>query len=139
MHLEPVEPPRTFDVGTRRLAHVADVGLEPGEMVTVRGSSGEFDVTRTAFGFYATGSLNARVSEHGLRAVLCVNAASRAYLLLVEDEAAFERYLAEESMTVLCRLDSDAAVARLAEVLGSEGAAGGDRTGERAADDVVDR
>jgi hypothetical protein len=113
MRIDPVEPAREFAVGELRLRHVADVELEPDEIVTFRTASGtEYDVGRKEWGYYATPSLNRRAREHGLRGALAVNADGRATLLLVEAgrEPAFEAYCEREGMRVVAWLDSDAAV-----------------------------
>jgi hypothetical protein len=128
MKLDRQDPPREFDVGRHggRLRHVADGWLAPDEMLTLRTDSGtEVDVTRKSWGYYATPSLNGRLSEHGLRAALAVGVprdgeeASRMYLLLVERgrEQDFEAYIALEEMRVVAWLDSDEAVDRAAAAL----------------------
>jgi hypothetical protein len=116
MRVDPIQPPREFDVGRHggRLRHTADVALDPDEQVTfVRRSGAEYDVVAKDWGYYATPSLNGRLHDHGLRAVLAVNSADRVYVLLVERgaEPAFEEYMALEQMRVVCWLDDDAAVA----------------------------
>lgn len=122
MKITPMDPPRTFSVGERggTLAHAADIDLAPDEVVTFRqGSQTELDVTRKSWGYYATSSLNGRLREHGLRAVLAVGVprtageSERMYLLLVEagHEEDFRSYIDAERMRVLAWLDSDEAVA----------------------------
>jgi hypothetical protein len=128
MRFRPVEPPRRFGVGRRggQLEHVADISLEPDEIVTFHTDSGtEYDVARKSWGYYLTPSLNQRLAERGLRAALCMgvprgdDGPPRVYLLAVEagGEAAFEAYLAAEEMRVLAWLDSDEAVADVARRL----------------------
>jgi hypothetical protein len=128
MRLDRQEPPREFAVGRRggRLRHVADGWLEADEVLTLRTDSGtEVDVTRKSWGYYATPSLNGRLSEHGLRAVLAIGVprdgdeARRMYLLLVERgrEDDFQAYIDAEEMEVVAWLDSDEAVDRAAALL----------------------
>jgi hypothetical protein len=110
-----VEPVREFEAGRSRvrLRHVADAWLEPEELVTFRTESGtELDLTRKAWGYYATPSLNGRLRDHGLRAALTAGA-GRVYLMLVEEglEPEFRSYLDAEEMEVVAWLDSDEAVA----------------------------
>lgn len=125
MRIEHVDPPREFEVGFRgaTLKHVANVELGADEVVTLVTDSGtELDVTRKEWGYYATSSLNGRLREHGLRAVLAIGMpregeqAERMYLLLVEEgqEKVFEAYLERERMRVAAWLDDDEAVAELA-------------------------
>ena len=101
---------RGFEVDGVRLTHVADIELEPDELVTFAGG---FDVTRKEWGYYATPSLNGRLLEHGLRAVLVLGG-GKLYLLLVADgaEQAFEDYLREQELRVVAWLDSDEAAGR---------------------------
>ena len=125
MRVDRNEPPRTFRVGHDRsieLSHCADVELEPDEQVTFLTASGtEFDVVRKDWGYYATPSLNGRLSDHGLRAVLVRDPGSgRMYLLLVErgQEPAFEAYVERDGLRVVAWLDDDQAVEHAARRLG---------------------
>ena len=72
MKFTPNDPPRLFEV--EQGIQLKDCGrllLAPGEQVTfVTTSGGEYDVARTAWGFYATPSLNDRLKKFGLKAVL---------------------------------------------------------------------
>ena len=116
MQVDVNDPPREFEVGRHgdTLRHCADVALEPDEQVTfVRKSGAEYDVVGKDWGFYATPSLNGRLRDHGLRAVLALNSAGRLYVLLVESgrEPAFEAYIEREGMRAVCWLDDDVAVA----------------------------
>ena len=128
MKLTEIVPPRMFEVGLRgaHLAHVADVQLEPDEVLTFKTASGtELDIARKEWGYYGSPSLNGRLRDFGLRAALALGVprsgedASRMYLMLVEDgrEQAFMDYMAAEGMRVVAWLDSDEAVARAARSL----------------------
>jgi hypothetical protein len=119
------EPPRTFRVGRDgqiEIRHSANVELDSDEQVTFVTPSGtEFDVVRKDWGYYATPSLNGRLSEHGLRAVLVRNPdTGRLYVLLVErgHEASFQAYVDDDGLTVICWLDDDEAVERAVRRLG---------------------
>lgn len=125
MRVERKEPPREFEVGGRgtRLSHVADAWLNDDELVTFRTESGtELDVTRKAWGYYATSSFNQRLPEHGLRPALALSefgarpGTARMYLLLCERgmEDSFNEYLEAEGMELVGWLDTDDAVAALA-------------------------
>jgi hypothetical protein len=125
MKLSPRNPPRTFQVGESKditISHCADVALDADEQVTFTTDSGtEYDVVRKSWGYYATGSLNGRLPDHGMRAALVVNDAGRLYLLLVErgKEPEFEAYLHAESQQLLTWLDRDEDVNRLRQCLAS--------------------
>ena len=128
MRFEPVDPPREFTAGRRRLTlrHVGDGWLEPDELLTLRTESGtEVDVVRKSWGYYGSPSLNARLRDHGLRAVLTMGVprdgdeAARMYVMYVEagHEADFEAYLAADDIEIVAWLDSDEAVERAADAL----------------------
>lgn len=109
MKLDKKDPPRTFEVKGVRLSHSADILLEPDELVTFTTPSGaEYDVARKDWGFYATPSVNRRLTEFGLRAALAENTETGArYVLIVErgKESAFQRYLTDQSMQLKAWLD----------------------------------
>ena len=123
MRFEPIDPPRRYEVGWGERFDISDCGrvhLEADEQVTfTTEAGGELDVTRKDWGFYATPSLNARLTGFGLRAVLVRNRINRYFLLLVEvgKDAEFSRYLELEELDVVTWLDSDEALDRLAERL----------------------
>lgn len=119
------EPPRRFAVGTHVRFEMYDCGslaLEPDEQVTFVSPQGaEYDVARKDWGFYATPSLNGRLPQFGLRAVLIRNRLTdRYFVLLVERgrESAFDAYLTQESCEVVSWLDTTDALSRLRAVLG---------------------
>ena len=112
MKFTPVDPPRVFEVGhgekKTRLKDCGRVDLDPDEQVTFTTAAGaEYDVARKVWGFYATPSLNGRLKQFGLRGVLVKNRIQQYFVLLVErgQEAAFERYVADERLTVVSWLD----------------------------------
>jgi len=132
MNVSPRHPPREFAVGRTggiRLRHCADIALDADEQVTFVAPSGtQHDVVRKSWGYYATGSLNGRLRDHGLRGALVVNGAGRLYLLLVEQgrERAFEQYLQNEEQRLLTWLDRDDDVRRLERLLSAAEGAGDD-------------
>jgi hypothetical protein len=126
MRFRPKDPPRTFRVGRAReveISHCADVELDPDQQVTFTATSGsEFDVVRKDWGYYATPSLNGRLRDHGLRAVLVRgDRDGRMYLLLVERgrEGAFDRYVDRHELRIVSWLDDDDAVERATSRLAS--------------------
>jgi hypothetical protein len=115
MKISPTNPPRTFEVGYHgtRLADCARIGLEPDEQVTfITPSGGEYDVVRKVWGFYATPSLNRRLPQFGLRPALARSTDGKHFVLLMErgQQAAFEKYLDDERMILVCWLDQQAAL-----------------------------
>ena len=111
MKLEIKDPPRRFPVGLKEitLAHVADMALEPDEMVTLSDGAGrELDVTRKDWGWYATPSLGGRLRRFGLRAAIMRNVDTRqCFVVLIEEgrEADWRRYMADERQELVLWLD----------------------------------
>ena len=124
MKFTSIDPPRRFMVhGTGISGELADCGrieLQSGEQGTFVTSNGaEYDVARKPWGFYATPSMNARLTKHGLKAALVINAFGRLFLMLVETgrEDAFLEYLRDDRQRLLSWLDSDESVSRLDALL----------------------
>ena len=98
-----------FTVGTGdlkfQMADCAAIRLDNDEQVTfVTDDGAEYDVARKDWGFYATPSLNGRLSGFGLRGVLIRNRKTgRYFVLLVRTghEAEFEQYCAQETLAVV--------------------------------------
>jgi hypothetical protein len=113
MKLTVLDPPREFEVGKAEIVKLRDcahIQLEADELVTfVTQSGAEYDVTRKSWGFYATPSLNGRLTQFGWRALLAKSPGGRFYIFLVEagKEAECERYLKIEEHAIVCWLDSD--------------------------------
>ena len=112
MRFRPQDPPREFEVGYGETIVMRDCGrveLDADEQVTFTTESGaEYDVARKSWGFYATPSLNGRLTGFGLRGVLVRNRIGRYFVLLVErsHEQEFDRYLKIEGLDVVRWLDT---------------------------------
>ena len=113
MKWRPNAPPRTFATGRGEPITISDVAhleLDPDEQITfTTPAGGEYDVTRKNWGFYATPSLNGRLLNYNLRAVIARGPAAKYYVFLVERgrEAEFEIYLAAEQNEIVRWLDND--------------------------------
>ena len=74
MKIDLKNPPRSYEVGRTVKLQMKDCGtirLEPDEQLTFTTEAGaEYDLARKDWGFYATPSLNGRLQQFGLRAVL---------------------------------------------------------------------
>jgi len=121
MKFAPKEPPRRFQGGNAVKFDMKDCGelmLGADEQVTLKTDrGGEYDVARKDWGFYATPSLNGRLEQFGLRAVLISNRdTGRYFILLVErgEEARFDSYMAREGLELIVWMDSTAALDALA-------------------------
>jgi SAM-dependent methyltransferase len=120
MKITEQQPPRRFVTGRGDPIVISDcarIVLEPDEQVTfVTASGAEYDVARKEWGFYATPSVNGRLLNFGLRAVLIRSYVGKYYVLLVERgrESRFDEYLRVENNTIVQWLDNDADLAQLA-------------------------
>ena len=112
MKFIPKSPARKFEVGTDVKIEMADCGalyLDADEQITFHTKQGgEYDIARKEWGFYATPSLNGRLSDFALRGVLVRNMrTTRYFVLLVETgkESEFLAYLAQENMKIISWMD----------------------------------
>jgi hypothetical protein len=123
MKIEPNDPPRVYEVGWGDPIQMKDCGrvhLQPDEQLTFMTEAGaEYDVARKDWGFYATPSLNARLTNFGLRPVLVVNRIDRYFVLLVEQghEPEFEAYVASEDLRITAWLDDPETLAKMEAAL----------------------
>ncbi|HLB43384.1 MAG TPA: hypothetical protein VJN02_11190 [Gammaproteobacteria bacterium] len=105
-------PPREFVVGYDNKNTIKDCGsveLTANEQITfVTELGNEYDVARKDWGFYATPSLNGRLSNFQLRAVLVKNRINRFFIMLVEKgkEELFQQYVNQEPLTIVCWMDT---------------------------------
>lgn len=112
MKFHPASPPRIYEVGRSVIVHMQDCGrvhLEPDEQLTFQTESGaEYDLARKDWGFYATPSLNGRLQDFGLRAVMVKNLLGRYFVLLVErgKEPLFDQYVAVEELQIVTWMDN---------------------------------
>lgn len=118
MHFEPKAPPRVFIVGRGiEMKDCGTIALNADEQLTfVTEGGAQYDVARKDWGFYATPSMNGRLAEFGLRAVIIQNCDTKRYFVLLVErgrEASFAAYLAAENSRVVYWLDSDAACSAL--------------------------
>lgn len=112
MKFDEKNPPREFEVGYEHKNILKDCGfiyLEPNEQITFLTKLGhEYDVTRKDWGFYATPSLNGRLANFQLRAVLVKNRVNRFFIMLVEKgkENIFQSYVNAEPLTIITWMDN---------------------------------
>ena len=112
MKISENKTPRKFLVGHGPMVEISDCGtvqLSANEQVTfLTANNLEYDVVRKEWGYYATPSLNGRLADNDLRAVLTKNQSGNFYVLLVERgrESAFHCYLEEEDMSIVAWIDS---------------------------------
>ena len=98
--------------------------MQPDEQLTfTTEQGGEYDLARKIWGFYATPSLNGRLLQFGLHAVLVKNKIGRYFVLLKEQgrQAEFGEYLRLEELEIITMLDSTASLERLEAALKQAG------------------
>lgn len=109
MRLAEKSPPRVFTPAPGiAIADCGDLHLAPGEQVTLVTEAGRrMDVAAKDFGFYATPSVNGRLSNEGFKTALVRNARGQIYVMVVDRARMdrFEAYCAAERQTVLEWLD----------------------------------
>ncbi|PIQ82415.1 MAG: hypothetical protein COV76_03775 [Candidatus Omnitrophica bacterium CG11_big_fil_rev_8_21_14_0_20_64_10] len=99
------------------LSECARITLAPDELITLTTPAGaEVDITRKAWGFYGTPSLNDRLPRFGLRAALVRDDGQKYFIHLVERamQADFETYLKQQGYRVVLWLDDTEALKKLA-------------------------
>lgn len=113
MKFKNIDPPRVFEVGAETLVRLKDcahIELGADEQVTFFTESGaEYDVVRKSWGFFATPSLNKRLTHFGLRAALIVSPDKKYFIVIVEigKEKDFERYLENHKYRLVSGLDNE--------------------------------
>ena len=111
MKFEPKSEPRNFPVGNAdiQLSHVADIDLEPDEMVTfITDGQREYDVCRKSWGYYATPSLGGRLRAFGWRAAVMRNILTRhCFVVLVQEDMEDEwlAYMISERQELVLWID----------------------------------
>ena len=116
MQIDAFAEPRRFPVGVAEieLSHVANIGLQPDEMVTFTSAGDrEYDVTAKDWGYYATPSVGGRLRHFGMRAALMRNVDTRqSFVVLVFDDqiAAWREYMDAERQELVMWLDDVEAV-----------------------------
>ena len=119
MKVKAFDPPRVFKVGVSKEIEIKDtahIRLDADEQITlITEVGGEYDIVRKDWGYYATPSLNGRLSGFGLRGALVKGADGKFFLLLVEagKEPQFHTYLAAQKMDVIVWLDDEGDLSRL--------------------------
>ena len=103
--------PREFRVGLGDQIVIKDCGnvhLKPDEQITFITSDGkEYDVARKDWGFYATPSMNGRLTNQGFKTALVKNDNGMYYIMLVDKNkiTLFENYLSQEKNYLVKWLD----------------------------------
>lgn len=111
MEIDAFTRPRRFQVGVAdiELSHVANIVLEPDEMLTlISAGDREYDLTAKEWGYYATPSVGKRLREFGMRAALMRNVKTRqVFVVLVFDEQVelWKDYMQVEHQELVVWLD----------------------------------
>ena len=113
MKTEIKSQPRVFRVGKNQQIEISDFGqlfLTPDEMVTfVTASKKRFDIVQKDWGFYATPSINSRLTKEGFHTALVRNLAGQEYIMLVEKEMKekFYEYCKSDGQIILTWLHNE--------------------------------
>lgn len=111
MNIDIKNTPREFAVGINSeivLKDCASIYLKPNEQVTfITNDKKEYDVCYKDWGFYATPSINGRLSNYGFKTALVESENKRRYIWLVEKEKEdlFNQYLNKENHRIIQWLD----------------------------------
>lgn len=109
MKIDIKETPREFKAKKFTIRDYGKIFLDSDEMVSFVTKDGkEFDFTAKNWGFYATPSMNSRLTNQGFKTALVVNENNQLYIMAVEKDKLIEffEYLKDEQDNrVLCWLD----------------------------------
>ena len=106
--------PREFKVGFDGQITLKDCGqihLSPNEQVTfITPDKKEYDICRKEWGFYATPSVNGRLTRFGFKTALVENQAGMRFVWLIENDkkCLFEEYLIKENNKIIQWLSNSA-------------------------------
>ena len=111
MKIDILVTPRKYRVGLKKQIEISDCGkvypVADEQLTFVTPSGREYDVAAKSWGFYATPSVNKRLTGQGFKTALVKNSEGRIYVMLVEKDRlmAFQTYLDEEKQVVVEWLD----------------------------------
>lgn len=116
MEVDAFAKARSFAVGVEKieLKHVANIALEPDEMVTfISQGDREYDVVAKDWGYYATPSVGGRLRRFEMRAALMRNIDTlQAFVVLVFDDQtdAWHKYMKAERQEFIMWLGDEQAI-----------------------------
>ena len=117
-------PPRNFLVGTNKKFYMKDCGdvlLSDDEQITFKTEQGtEYDFAKKDWGYYASPSLNGRLTNFNLRACLIRNTKTNRYFVLIVEknfEDKFNQYLTEESCEIVTWMDDTEKLDKIRKLL----------------------
>ena len=108
-----LKPPRRFQptqLSKVKINEVARIELATDEQVCLVTSMGsEYDILRKEWGYYATPSINKRLSENGFDVYLVKNSLNHFFLMLVMmcKYIMFVQYCEKEGLTIVIKLDEN--------------------------------
>ncbi len=111
MNLKLKDIPRKYRCGLQNQIEVSDYGEifpEPNEQLAFVTKSGKkYDIAAKSWGFYATPSVNSRLTKEGFKTAIVKNSQDRYYIMIVEEDKMneFHAYLDEEKQEVIEWLD----------------------------------
>lgn len=90
------QEPRVFVVGDTKIKDFGKIELDTDEMISFKTKTGkEYDFAVKEWGFYATSSINGRLSKEGFKTALVKNSFNKYFINIVEREKVeeFKKYL----------------------------------------------
>jgi hypothetical protein len=117
------DTPRVFNVGIDNDILLKDCGsikLENNEQISISTYDGlEYEVVRKSWGFYAAPSLNSRLNNLGLRAVIVKTTIEKFFIFFVESgqEDNFYSYIVDQKYSIVSWIDNDASLKNLEDKL----------------------
>jgi hypothetical protein len=108
MRAEFKENPRIFIVNGISIKDHGKILLDKDEMISFKTNKGkEHDFVAKEWGFYATPSINNRLTKEGFKTALVTNNCNQIYVMVVDEDEIklFNDYLHKENQIVICWLD----------------------------------
>lgn len=111
MKIKLKKTPRKFLVGIEKKTTIKDFGkihANENEMLSfVNSNNKEYDVVAKDWGFYATPSINGRLTDQGFKTALVKNSYGKYYIMIVDVEKiqSFNNYLLKDKQKLIEWLD----------------------------------
>ena len=111
MKIKKKNPPRKFSVGLNYEITISDHGsilLKDNDQISfITEDDKEYDVVRKEWGFYATPSINGRLSNQGFKTALVKNKYSKYYIMVIDKKKMnnFKKYCKSEDQNIVEWLD----------------------------------
>lgn len=102
------ESPRTFSVNDIEISDYGKIELAANEQITLVNDSGQnYDIVAKNWGYYATPSVNSRLTKEGFKTALVKNSFNRYFIMIVKKGSLeqFQSYLESDNQELVEWLD----------------------------------